>query len=62
MKNKKNLFNTILFLCLTLIGVIIIVFIYGFFVEKIIFHSFTNDGRESFLAAITVISLSLIHI
>lgn len=57
MKNKKNLFNTILFLCLTLIGVIIIVFIYGFFVEKIIFHSFTNDGRESFLAAITVISI-----
>ncbi|MCT1482467.1 hypothetical protein M3C31_01205 [Staphylococcus hominis] len=57
MKNKKNLFNTILFLCLTLIGVIIIVFIYGFFVGKIIFHSFTNDGRESFLAAITVISI-----
>ncbi|MGX0433222.1 hypothetical protein [Staphylococcus hominis] len=57
MKNKKNLFNTILFLCLTLIGVIIIVFIYGFFVGKIIFHSFANDGRESFLAAITVISI-----
>lgn len=57
MKTKKNLFKTILFLCLTLIGVIIIVFIYGFFAGKIIFHSFTNDGRESFLAAITVISI-----
>ncbi|MDS3866114.1 hypothetical protein [Staphylococcus hominis] len=57
MKAKKNLFNTILVLCVTLIGIIIVVFIYGFFVGKIIFHSFTNDGRESFLVAITVISI-----
>lgn len=54
---RKNILVAISTLLITLIICVISMFIYGYFFGKVIFDNFTNDGRESFLGAITLIGI-----